>query len=296
MRRLLWLLPVLAACKSTTTSKVTVEKKDRIAVITAQLLDEDITTVFRPEQLEGTVSHISEKTYTETKASDYTYKDTISREYLFRDGRLHQIAVATRRMQHDTLTIRYDSAGRIQALIYSDHHSTYNTDKFMYDANGRRIEKVNRFYSIESSSKYKYSPKGDSIWITRQPGDRKEFITITEKGGPLEVSRHIMPVEMPWKTIIEQYNPACQLTQRVEQEADTVNYKLSLQYNEKGNNIVWKQYHRNDNTAAKADSVNLKASFNTAYIYDNKGNWTSKTEEQLGKGWKSVTTRKIVYN
>jgi hypothetical protein len=296
MRRLLCLLLVLAACKSSTTSKVAVEKKDRVAVVTAQLLDEDITTVFRPEQLEGGVEHISEKTYTETKASDYTYKDTISREYLFHDGRLHQIAVATRRMRHDTLTIRYDTAGRIQALIYSDNHSTYNTDKFRYDAKGRRTEKVNRFYSIESSSKYKYSPKGDSIWITRQPGDRKELITIAEKGGPLEVSRHIMPVEMPWRTVIEQYNPACQLIERVELEADTVNYKLSLQYNEKGNGIVWKQFHRKENTATKADSVNLKASFNTAYTYDSKGNWTSKTEEQLGKGWKSVTTRKIVYN
>lgn len=292
MKRVLYLLLFLAACKSSSSDK----EVDRATSVIEQILNEDISTAFRPETFEGDISHISEVTYSETSAGDgYVNKDTVLKEYLFKDHRLHQIATVTRRMRNDTLTIRYDTAGRILALIYSDNQSTYNTDRFKYDATGRRIEKTNRFYSTESRHLYTYNPKGDTLLITWEPDNNKEQICISKDGNETTVTRHALNSALMSRSQVEKYNGLNQVVGIYVYEDGKADYKVIKKYDSHGNLLSWEQHQGDHMTENGFGEVDKMISYATEYAYDEKGNWTSMKKQVQDKGWTATTTRKIIY-
>jgi hypothetical protein len=288
MKKVLYLLLFVAACKSSSPD----EKVDRIAVITEHVLINIISTVYQPETFNGDVEHISEATYREFHLDDgYISKDTILKEYLFRDHRLHQVATITRRMPHDTLTIQYDTTGRISAFIYSDHRSTYNVDRFKYDAAGRRVEMMNRIYSTERRQLYEYNKTGDSLYITKEPGGEKQCIYIKENGDVVTVTYKIVDVDMSSRY---EYNSLNQPVTSYYYHGGAA-HKRVRKYDSQGN-CVAEEFHYSD--AANKDGyggVDPQNSNATVYVYDKKDNWTSRKVQQLDKSEFIVTTRKITY-
>ncbi len=290
MKRVLYLLLFLAACKSSD------KEVDRIAVITEQVLNEDITTAFRPERFEGDVEHISEAIYKQDKAADsYIKKDTVLREYLFKDHGLHQIATITRRMPKDTLTIRYDTAGRILALIYSDHRSTYNTDRFKYDAAGRRIEKLNRIYRTESRQLYEYNKTGDSLMIRGGDGNDIEHVYIRQKGDVVTVTCEFLGEGFKGESIVYEYNSENKPVTLYYYSNGMVENKIIEKYDSHGNLVRWEYYQSNRAKKDTFGEMDAILSHTVEYTYDNKGNWTSKKEQAVDKNWSVVTTREITY-
>ncbi|MCF6403817.1 hypothetical protein L3C95_13075 [Chitinophaga filiformis] len=292
MKRVLYLLLLLAACKSSSSD----EKVDRIALIREKVLNEHFTTPFRPETFQGDIEHISEVFYTETKAGDgYIERDSVLKEYLFKDHRLYRIVTTSRRTTNDTLTIRYDSAGRILALIYSDDYNTYNADRFRYDAAGRRVEKVNRFFSTESHQFYEYSKMGDTLLISAGKGSNKEQIIISEKKGILmAVHRMLNQDSMSWSRE-DEYNSLNQLVGMYTYTNGKADYKVIKKYDRYGNIVLWEHYHADSLTKDSFGQINKAMSFTSEYEYDKKGNWTIEKATPHDKTWTSVTTRKITY-
>jgi YD repeat-containing protein len=292
MKRLLYLLLLLAACKSSSSDK----EVDRIAVITEQVLNEDFTTPFRPETFQGDIEHISEVFYAETKAGDgYIERDTVSKEYFFKDHRLYQVATSTRGTKYDTLTIRYDTAGRILALIYSDDYRTYNTDRFRYDAAGRRIEKVNRFFTTESHRLYKYSKTGDTLLISSENGRNTQRIMISEKRGILMVTHQMLNDDSLSWSREDEYNRLNQLVGMYTYTNGKADYKVIKKYDSYGNIVWWEHYLGDRLTKDGFGEVDKSISLRSEYEYDKKGNWTIEKTTPLDKSWTSVTTRKISY-
>lgn len=293
MKRALYLLLFLAACKSSPSDK---EVNGSIPV-TEQILNEYITTAFRPETFEGDIEHISEVAYRETRAGDgYVNKDTVLKEYLFRDHRLHQIATVSKRMPYDTLTIRYDNAGRILALIYSDNQSTYNTDRFKYDAAGRRIEKINRFYSTESRDVYEYSQQGDTLLISREPGSHRERISISKEGDETTVTRRSLDADQVIPQFyVQKYNQLNQQVGTYVYQDDKAEYKVLKKYDSHGNLLSWEQQQGDHMTKDGFGDADNMISFRIEYTYDDKGNWTSKKEQALDKSSIVTTNRQITY-
>lgn len=292
MKRVLYLLLFFAACKSSSSDK----EVDRMASVTERILNEDISTAFRPETFEGDIERISEVTYSETSAGDgYVNKDTVLKEYLFKDDRLHQIATVTRRMRNDTLTIRYDTAGRILALIYSDNQSTYNTERFKYDATGRRIEKTNRFYSTESRHLYAYNQKGDTLLITCEPDNNQERISISKDGNETTVTRHALHSALMSRSQVEKYNRLNQLIGVYVYQDGKADYKVIRKYDSHGNLLSWEQHQGDHMTENGFGEVDKMISYATEYTYDKKGNWTRMKQQMQDKSWTATTTRKIIY-
>jgi YD repeat-containing protein len=289
MRKVCWVLLALAACTSPE------RKENNGAPVPEQILNEDISTTFRPETFAGDIEHISEVTYTAVTTGDYVRKDTSTREYLFKGKRLYQVATVTRRMRIDTLTIRYDTAGRIAALVYSDDRNTYNTDRFKYDAAGRRIEKVNRFYTTESRSSYQYNKAGDTLLITRQPGNSKELISIRRQADTVLVTRQPLDSSSMAQTVVEKYNKANQLVEVSVYLNGMADYKVIKSYDNHGNLLLWEHRQGNHQQKEGFGEVNKRISYNREYTYDSKGNWISRKEQMQDKGWSAVTTRKISY-
>ncbi|SDG56874.1 hypothetical protein [Chitinophaga filiformis] len=292
MKKVLYLLMFVVACKSSSSEK----EADRIALITEKVLNDDITTAFRPEIFEGEIEHISEVIYKEDKAADgYLRKDTASKEYLFKDHRLHQIAAVTVRMSKDTLTIRYDTAGRILALINSDDRSRYNTDSFRYDAAGRRIEKMNRIYSTETRHLYEYNKAGDSLMIRGGDGNDIERIYIKEKGDVVTVTREFLAEGFRGGSYVYEYDEQNRPVTLYYYSSGGAESKVIEKYDSRGNLVKW-EYHRSDRTKKDAfGGMDAMLSHTVEYTYDNKGNWTSKKEQAGDKNWSEVTTRKITY-
>ncbi|SHM02727.1 hypothetical protein [Chitinophaga sp. CF418] len=289
MKRVLYLLLLLAACKASSDKEV-----DRIAEIKEKVLNNDITVTFRPEIFQGDIVHISEATYMEDEAADtYIKKDTILKEYLFKDQRLHQIATVTRRMLNDTLTIQYDTAGRILALINSDDFSTYNADRFKYDTNGRRIEKINRIYSTETRHLYQYKT-GDSLLVLDGDENSIESIVMEQKGDAIMVKRNLIKDGKGYSTV-DEYNKLNQLVTTYFFFGAVVETKLVSKYDDHGNLIAF-DYHQGDSTRKSISDELYKArSFTVEYTYDNKGNWISRKEQAGDKKSSATTTRKITY-
>lgn len=288
MKRVLCLLLLIAACKSSSSEK----EADRIAVIREKVLNEDITVAYRPEALKGDIAHISEVYCRELRTGDdYTRRDTTLKEYSFKDHRLYQIATVTKRMPHDTLTIRYDSAGRIFELINSDDRRIiYSLDRFKYDAAGRRVEKTNRVYSTESRRSYAYNKAGDSIVVKGDDGLKIKDIYIAKKEDHVTVTNIINA-----GTIVYEYDQHNQLVGIYVYEDNKASYKVIRTYDSQGNAISWEQYAGDHMTKEGFGKLNESLSFTTEYTYDNKGNWISKKEQPKDKGWSGVTTRKITY-
>ncbi|PSL25494.1 hypothetical protein [Chitinophaga ginsengisoli] len=292
MKRVLYLLLLLAACKSSSSEK----EVDRIVLITEKVLNADFTTAFHPEAFEGDVARISEATYNEKKATDgYVKKDTVRKEYLFKDHRLHQIATVTARMSRDTLTIRYDTVGRILALIGSDDRNRYCADSFKYDAAGRRIERMSRIFSTESRHLYEHNKKGDSLLIRSGDGKDIERISINEKGDIVTVTRALLSEDDKGGSYVYEYDENNRLVTLYLHFMGMTDVKVIAKYDSHGNLVRW-EYHRVDDSgkslSAEMDKV---LSYTIEYTYDNKGNWTVKKQQPVDKKWTSVTTRKITY-
>jgi len=292
MKKVLYLLMFVAACKSSSSEK----EADRIALITEKVLNDDITTAFRPEMFEGDIEHISEVIYKEDKAADgYVRKDTVSKEYLFKDHRLYQIAAVTVRMSKDTLTIRYDTAGRILALINSDNRSRYNTDSFRYDAAGRRIEKANRIYSTETRHLYEYNKTGDSLMVRAKDGNDIERISIKEKGDVVIVTREFLAEGFKGGSYVYEYDEQSRPVILYYYANGVAENKVIEKYDSHGNLVKW-EYHRGDRTKKDGfGEMDAILSHTVEYTYDSKGNWTSKKEQAVDKDWSVMTTRKISY-
>ncbi|MBW8685346.1 hypothetical protein [Chitinophaga rhizophila] len=283
MRRLLWLMLLLAACTSSTRSEK--EEKDRIGTITSRILSEMNMFAFRPLQLEGDIRQISEITSIATAVDNHTRRDTIRREYIFREGMLHQVATASRRMQADTLTIRYDATGRISALIHSDNAQTYSTETYRYDTAGRYVEKADRIYSEASKSTYRYSQARDTIWIARYPEGKQYRLLVQQRGDTITTVQDELPQTAESIKIIEQYDLSNQPVITALYLGGVQQYKTLKQYDKYGNMIVATRY--------AGDQVRSRDT--TSYVYDKKGNWTSKTVKEQYKRQTTVITRKIVY-
>ncbi len=287
MKKVLYLLLFITACKSSSQEEV-----DRIALIRERVLNEDITVAYRPETFKGDIAHISEVYCRELKAGDgYVRRDTTLKEYSFKDHRLHQIATVTKRMPYDTLTIRYDSAGRIFELINSDDRRViYNVDRFKYDAAGRRIEKANRVYSTESRRSYEYNNAGDSLVVKGADGTKIKDIYIGKKEDHVTVTNVINA-----GTIVYEFDEHNQLVGIYVYEDNKASYKVSRKYDSQGNPVSWEQYTGDHMTREGFGKMNESLSFTTIYTYDNTGNWTIKKEQPKDKGWSGVTMRKITY-
>lgn len=290
MKRLLYLLLLLAACKSSSSDK----EVDRIAVIRERVLNGYITASFRPEIFHGDIEHISQATYEENEAADaYIKKDTILKEYTFKKHRLYQIASVTRRMLKDTLTIQYDTMDRILAFVSTDGLSIYNSDRFKYDAEGRRIEKVSRIYSTETRHLYKYKT-GDTLLIMDGAEKPIESIVIKEKEDTIIVKRELTKDHEGTSTV-EEYNKDNQLVIEYFYLDGMAQTKIVNKYDDHGN-LVALDYYKGDNMHQVVSDELLKAaSFTVEYDYDNKGNWISRKEQSRDKKHSSTTTRKITY-
>lgn len=290
MKRVLYLLLFLTACKSSSPDKET----NRIALITEKTLNEDISTSFRPEIFEGDVEHISETIYKEKQAADsYVKKDTVLKEYLFKDHRLYQIAAVTERMSKSALNIRYDTAGRILALVSSDDRNRYNTDSFRYDAAGRRIEKMNRIYSTESRHLYEYNKTGDSLLIRDGNGNDVERIYIGEKGDTVTVTREFLG-EFEGGSYVYEYDENNRPVTFYFNFKGLEN-KVTEKYDSHGNLVRWEYYNGDSVKKGVFLKMDKGMSHTVEYTYDNKGNWTFKKVQGMDKGWSVVTTRKITY-
>lgn len=292
MKRVLYLLLLLAACKSSSSEK----EVDRIALITEKVLNEDFTTSFRPETFEGDVARISEVTYKESRAADgYVKKDTVRREYLFKDHRLHQIATVTARMSRDTLTVRYDTAGRILAIIRSDDRNRYCADTFKYDAAGRRIERMSRFYSTENRHLYEHNKTGDSILIRGGDGKDVERICISEKGGVATVTRELLSEDYKGGSYVYEYDG----NNRPVKSYLYLNGLALAEVIEKYDshrNLVRREHHNRDASGKGFSTYIDDVLSNTVeYTYDSKGNWEVKKEQRVDKKWTLTKTRKITY-
>jgi YD repeat-containing protein len=292
MKRVLYLLLFVAACKSSSPD----EKVDRIAVITENLLNEDISSAFRPEKLAGNIAHISEITYKAYTADDgYIKKDTILKEYLFSDNRPYKIASVSRRMPIDTLTIQYDTIGRLLALIHSDNRSSYNTDRFKYDAAGRRIEKTNRVYSSESRYVYEYNEPGDSLLVTVGPGRQKEGIYMNEEGDTITVTRVVFDEGLGKGTAEFKYNRQNQLVVMYHHFPGVVANKVIQAYDSHGNPVRWDYYREDPVKKGVFTGIDETLSYATEYTYDKNGNWTVQKQQMRDKSLSITTTRKITY-
>lgn len=290
MKRVLYLLLFIAACRSSSSDR----EVGNTASLTEKVLDMYITTAFRPEMFHGDIEHISETTYEEHAAADaYIKKDTILKEYSFKDHRLHQIATVTRRMLNDTLTIQYDTAGRILTLINSDGLSTYNTDRFKYDEKGRRIEKVNRLYTTESHQIYKYKGE-DTLLIMDGTENPMESIVMKEKGDVTTVKYHLTKDDEGSSTV-DEYNRKNQLVTELIFFAGVAETKVAFKYDDRGNLVAW-DYQRGDSARGIISDKSYKArSFTVEYTYDDKGNWISRKEQARDTSYTVMTTRKIAY-
>lgn len=292
MKRVVYLLLFMAACKWSSPEK----KVDKMASVMEQVLNEDITRVFTREKFEEDVEHISEVICTERKAHEYIAKDTIYREYLFSDHRLHQVASVTRRMRNDTLTIRYDTAGRILSLIHSDGHGTYNTNRFKYDADGRRIGYTNRFFSTESGYRYEYNKRGDTVLVIPEPGGYKERICISIEGDETTVTRQLLGDEVFLSmTRVQKYNRLNQLTGLFVLQNGKAGYKLTKEYDSHGNVLLQEEHQGDRVTKDGYGDADKSKSIKTEYTYDKAGNWITRKEQQLGKSQIVTTMRKITY-
>lgn len=292
MKRVLYLLLFVAACKPSSQK----EEGERMTSIMEQVLNEYITRVFSREKFEGDVEHISEVDCSETKIHDRIVRDTIYREYLFKDHRLHQVASVTRRMRNDTLTIRYDTAGRILALIYSDGQGTYNTNLFKYDADGARIGYTNRFFSTESGYRYEYNKKGDTVLVISEPGGYEERISISLEGDETIVTRYPLgdDVFMP-TTRVQKYNRLNQLTELSVLENGRAWSKVTKEYDSHGN-VLSEEEHPGDRiTKDGFGEADKSKSISTEYTYDKAGNWIIMRGQLQDKSAFITTTRKITY-
>ncbi|UPK69174.1 hypothetical protein [Chitinophaga filiformis] len=286
MKRILYLLLFLAACKSSSSD----QEADRITVIREKILNENIIADFRPETFEGEVDHISEVIYKDSPVET----DTVSKEYWFKDHRLHRISAITRRMPKDTLTIRYDTAGRILSLINSDGRSNYNIDSFRYDAAGRRIEQMNRIFSIETRHLYEYNKAGDSLLIRKGEEDNVDSIYIRKNGDVITVTR-AFGEGYKGATYVYEYDGQNRPVTLYCYQNGVADSKVIEKYDSHGNLVKWEYYRADTTTKGGFGEMDATLSYTFEYTYDNKGNWTSRKKQAVDKSQAIVVARKITY-
>lgn len=294
MRRLLCLLLILAACKSSTKTEQK-EKKDRLSVVTTYVLEGSTNdNVFHRERFHGDIDHIAETARRETHMSDsYVRKDTVLRHYIFREGHLYQVAGRSRRMQPDTMTMRYDTAGRILARVYSDEREMYYANVYAYNHAGRLSKIVHRLFSIVDSTLYRYNTAGDTI--SADGPVTKKKISIRARGDEMIVQHYMVDEAVMRLGDVETYNGNGLQTSLSHYADGQLFYKVFRKY-DKYDNPVSLEYHKADYTAK--DSVagaDPSRSYKIAYKYDNEGNWTSKVQTWYDTSKIIITERKITY-
>ena len=304
MRRLLCLLLLLAACKSSTTSeKERIEKKERkenrIAVITAKVLEGNADAAYHTEHFAGDIDQIAEITDTQSRLSDgFLKKDTTRRTYFFNKGYLHQVAESSHRMKRDTLTIHYDAGWNVRSLIYSDARETYRTEHFKYDNTGRRIEQSYRFWGVKAKSDYQYNKAGDTITVKRilEANADQELISITAQGDDIIVKRQSsFGNSAAGMTIVETYN-SDNLQIAVANYLGGVLYdKVLRTYDKHGNAVKWERHTADLTAKDSVGGVDAVQSYNITYQYDREDNWISKTAQRYDSAVTTVIKRKIVY-
>jgi YD repeat-containing protein len=298
MRRLLYVVLLFAACKSST--KTEKEAKDRLAVVTAQVLEGSPDAAYHAEEFQGDIDQITEISFSQTHLADaYIRKDTLSRTYLFSDGRLYKIISSSRRMKYDTLTIRYDTSGRKQLITYADQHEIYHTQSFRYDVAGRCIEEASRFLSVKVLTDYNYNKTGDTFSIARifdgNKADIPEQIILTKEGDDIIVKHHYQAGELHGMFIIERYNSDDKQVSISYYTGNSLHHKVITKYDGKGNAIA-SEYHPMDPAAKDSvGPVSASQSSIIKYQYDGEGNWTSKTEQEGDTTQVTVTKRTIKY-
>lgn len=293
MRRLLCLLLVLAACKSST--KKEAERKDRLAVVTAYVLEGSTSdNAFHREQFHGDVDHIAETESRETHMSDsYVKKDTVLRNYIFKEGQLYQVAGRSSRMHHDTVTMRYDTAGRVLARVHSDDRATYSSNVYVYNHAGRLSKTVYRLFSIGDTTIYKYNESGDTISI-ESPVNRKRICIVAEGDG-MTVRHDVVEYPRFKLDYMETYNSDHLQTTFTHFVGGGVFYKVFRKYDKHNNPVSWEYHRGNQKVKGGVDPVDPSRSYKVAYEYDSKGNWTSKAQTWYDTSKVIVIKRKITY-
>lgn len=286
MKRALYLLLILAACKSEEAKKEA--KKDRVADVMKQEVKEKIYAgVGLPlEHFSGNIALIEETTVDEIMYDDHTRHDTSRVNYVFKDNQLHLVAINKRKP--DTIVINHDASGNIISILKTDDWKPYLATQLTYDADGRCISSKGHFYSIGIGMSFTYGKAGDSIYTFDANRNRNEIMAFKQQGDTLVVEEKIATQHGYLLNAVKKYNEAAVKTENMsyvyEDETDTVGYRETARYDKYGNVVEKTTSHRPGNNIFE-------------YTYDKKGNWTMRKQLPKNKreGWLSLTTRKISY-
>lgn len=291
MKKLLYLLMVLTACTSETTTKE--RTGDRIASITGRMMRERLYLLveFQPEQFHGNIDKIEEYRFRKYLSTDEGQRDTLHRSYFFKDERLYQVT-GGRRIS-DTVTINYDLKGRIIKVERTDSGRPYMIEQLEYDTAGRCIKREEwaYYYTKKVSNAYIYNKTGDTIDILNNDEYATRSRIVFSVLADNIIAKEMSAEDSTYATsVIRRFNKSDLMADFTvfAYDAEILGRYETRTYDRYGNvtQVVGKV---RDDKYPGLQPYN----YNIKYSYDEKGNWVTRIIQE-GETHE-ITTRKITY-